>query len=107
MVVTAWNNGAHHRSGAGYGFKVRREDRDRYFRRSWGTVLVELPGTTTPTEVNIDKDSFWGPTCRELISKEIGLWLRANGYAPWPSGQPPKFAVEPLGGRRFGLSRTL
>ena len=101
MIVTAWNNSRHHESGAGYGLKVSVEDRDRFFHRHWDTVLLELEGRGTPVAVNINKDSFWGPMCRELISREIGRWLRENGYSPWPKGRPPKFVMEPLGGNRF------
>jgi hypothetical protein len=43
MEWTAWNNGSFHSSGAGYGFKVPIDDRDRFFERSWGSVVVELP----------------------------------------------------------------
>jgi hypothetical protein len=43
MESTAWNNGSFHSSGAGYGFKVPIDDRDRFFERSWGSVVVELP----------------------------------------------------------------
>jgi hypothetical protein len=65
--VTAWNNGAHHASGAGYGLKVKAADGDAYFRRHWRTATIELPNGVCPG-VNIDKDSFWSPSCRELIS---------------------------------------
>lgn len=89
MQVTAWNNGQHHRTGAGYGFKVRAEDRDRHFKKSWQTVFVALPGTPAEVEVNIAKSSFWGGTCRELISSDFGQWLMKRGHAPWSSGNPP------------------
>lgn len=101
MEVTAWNNGAHRSSGAGYGLKVSGVDRDRYFKKEWETVLLTIPGETQPVEVNIAKESFWGATCRELISKEIGLWLRSEGYAPWPKGHPPKFQLKYLGSTTF------
>jgi hypothetical protein len=35
MIVSAWNNGAHNRNGAGYGFKVNIPDRDQYFKQDW------------------------------------------------------------------------
>lgn len=101
MIVTAWNNGDHHESGAGYGLKVSAADRDRYFRREWGTVVLELEGYPKLVEVNIDKDSFWGLKCRELISQEIGGWLKRNGLAPWAKGKPPKFIIEPKPENRF------
>ena len=75
MLVTAWNNGAHHKNGAGYGLKVDALDRNRYFSRSWQTIILELPGQTDLVEINVAKASSWGNTCRELISREIG-----NGY---------------------------
>ena len=103
MIVTAWNNGYHRSSGAGYGLKVRTQDRDRFFRREWGTVTLEFPGRDAPAEINIDKESFWGPSCRELICKEIGLWLRENNFAPWRKRRPPKFELEPLYEARFRL----
>ncbi len=105
MIVTAWNNGAHHDSGAGYGLKIRVEDRDRFFQRQWDTVFIELEGEQEAVEVNVNKDSFWGPRCRELINHRIGPWLRRNGYAPWPQGQPPSFLLEPVRGNRFSVHR--
>jgi len=103
MNVTAWNNGQHHASGAGYGLKLSIKDRDRYFKREWGTVFVELDGSRKVVEANVDKDSFWGGSCRELISKEFGIWLRGEGLAPWESGKPPKLQLTPVGERRFQL----
>lgn len=72
MIVTAWNNGSHNESGAGYGLKVPYSDRNQYFKRVWGTVLLELEGYPHLVEVNIRKKSFWEGTCRELIRKDIG-----------------------------------
>jgi hypothetical protein len=102
-VWTAWNNGAFHQTGSGFGFKIPATDRDRLFDRAWKTVIIELPDQPEPTlaVANIDKDSFWGAECRELISQAIGRWFLQNGYAPWPSGAPPKFSVQATGGGRF------
>ena len=106
MEVTAWNNGSHHASGGGYGFKLRAEDRDRYFQRSWKTVFVSLPGVTDAVEVNVAKSSFWSASCRELISREFGRWLIENRYAPWQSGAPPKFQLRHSGSNRFKLEKS-
>jgi hypothetical protein len=76
MIITAWNNGAHHDTGAGYGFKVSIHDRDNYFSREWNEVTIYLEGVENPIIVNIDKKSFWNDQCRELISKEIGCSAR-------------------------------
>jgi hypothetical protein len=103
MESTAWNNGSFHSSGAGYGFKVPIDDRDRFFERSWGSVVVELPLNNEFIEVilNIDKESFWSESCRELISKKIGQWLISQKFAQWPKGEPPKFNVRLVSQGRF------
>jgi|SRR6516164_7303524 hypothetical protein len=103
MIWTGWNNGEHHATGAGYGFKINASDRNSHFKLAWRTVFIELPqgnGFVT-AEADIAKASFWGRECREIISKHIGLWMLAEGYAPWPNDEPPKFEVESLGDRRF------
>lgn len=102
MEITAWNNGKHHESGAGYGFKITASDRDRYFQKSWKSVIVVLPGDEE-VEVNVAKASFWTGTCRELINQRLGNWLIENGHAPWPKGQPPIFHLT-VKGNRFFLS---
>ena len=104
MIVTAWNNGAHRASGAGYGLKVSEVDRNKYFKKDWKIILIQLPGQEGWTEVNIAKRSFWRKDCGELIKKEIGVWLFQNGLAPWETGDPPKLALESAGQNRFGLS---
>ena len=106
MKVTAWNNGSHSTSGAGYGLKIAIDDRNAYFKKEWFSVFLSLPGKTDPIEVNIAKESFWGDTCRELISKEIGLWLRSKGLAPWPKGNPPKFELFHKDSNSFEVSST-
>ena len=53
ISATAWNNGAHHRSGAGYGLSVSAADRDRFFRRIWRTVRLRIDNGE-PFAVNID-----------------------------------------------------
>lgn len=103
MEVTAWNNGKHHSSGAGYGLKLTPEDRDRFFKKEWGKVYIELPGYNVEAEVSIDKPSFWNTSCRELISKEIGAWLISSGLAPWQSGLPPKLILEKKDGNHFAV----
>ncbi len=101
MIVTAWNNGEHHPNGAGYGFKIDVADREKHFDKKWEKVFLELDGEEGVIEVNVDKPSFWGPTCRELISQKIGEWLIKNGKAPWPKGHPPKMKMEHIRDNKF------
>jgi hypothetical protein len=99
--VVAWSNG-----GTGYGLKISAVDRDAYLKRGWGSVDLYFPGSRQPTKVNVDKDSLWNKSCRELISKEIGAWFVANGLAPWPRGKPPRFKLVQRGPREFDVNST-
>ena len=104
MKVTVWNNGEHHSDGNGYGIKISSFDRDQYFLREWKTIQLEMDGEIPTVEINIDKDSFWNKSCRELISVEIGKWLIKNKLAPWMKGNPPHLELNKIEGRRFHLS---
>jgi hypothetical protein len=106
MFVTVWNNRIPLKSGSGYGLKLEIGDRDRFFRREWETILIELEGYANKVEVDITKPSFWGAACRELINAEFGRWLVRNKLTPWPKGQPPKLSLKHIKGNRFLLMKT-
>ena len=58
MIVVGWNNGSpNDRTGGGYGIRVTREDRDRYFQVGWPSVTIELDKENM-IEVSLS-DSFW------------------------------------------------
>lgn len=104
ILVAAWNNGRHRSSGAGYGFRIRSaENRDRHFDRRWKEVKIYMPGMEKPISINIDNDSFW-ESCRELRSVDIGRWLIANSFAPWPKRRPPGFKLIPRKPAVFEMS---
>jgi hypothetical protein len=105
LIWTAWNNGKFHSSGAGYGFKVSIQDRDRYFNRAWkeAKLVLLFRDGSKEEKVNIAKPSFWSDRCHEIISKQIGLWLMECGLAPWPSRSKPKLQAVVLGAGRFEL----
>jgi len=43
MIVSGWNNGSpNNRTCAGYGIRISKKDRDKYFRREWDSVEIEL-----------------------------------------------------------------
>ena len=104
MIVTAWNNGAHHASGAGYGFQLTAEDRERFINKGWSSLVLELEGSPTQLQVNIKKVSFWRRQCGEVINQDIGVWFLGSGLAPWPKNYPPKFAMTQLMGNRFSIT---
>jgi hypothetical protein len=91
LIWTAWNNGQFHSSGAGYGFKVPIQDRDRYFDRYWQQVILILPFGSGPKEesVNVAKGSFWGDNCRayQQAHRPLAHRTRASAVANWPSSE--------------------
>jgi hypothetical protein len=99
MQVSAWNNGKHKASGAGYGFHVRVKDRNYFKGLSTIVLLLEGQGVCT---ANISK-SFWKDVrpCTEIRKKEIGIWLRNNKKAPWDKYKPPKMIMEQITGNKF------
>jgi hypothetical protein len=109
MIWTAWSNGRNSVTGAGNGFVVEAADRDQYFKREWRSVAIELPYENghRRAAVSVDKNAFWNVTCRELISRDIGLWLLAQQHAPWQRRYHPKFEVEPRGDSCFRVRKQL
>jgi len=100
MKVFGWNNGQWKRTGAGYGIRMSRSDRDKYFQRTWDSIFIELEGNED-VEVNLS-NSFW-QSCRELRSAQIGRWMIGKGLAAWTKGSPPVFELELIGNRKFIL----
>ncbi len=95
--VTAWNNG-----GNGYGFRVSKAGRDRYFSKTEKQIKLRLSPGDTPLLINIKKPSFW-KSCPELIHVGIRDWLIANGFDDWPHRKPPKFMLEKISDTEFQL----
>jgi hypothetical protein len=106
IKAVGWNNGKHHRTGAGYGLKISLEDRNQFFDRGWRVVQLHIAGTKEPINVNVDKSSFWKGTCRELLSLELGRWMIAEGLAPWPKGKPPHFELIPKDAGVFEVRKS-
>jgi hypothetical protein len=75
--------------------KIALSDRDLHFKRDWQSVFVHLPAPFGAATVNIAKASFWKGTCRELICRDIGLWLIGTGNGRWPKHRPPEFRLQP------------
>jgi len=103
MRVTAWNNGSHHSTGAGYGIRLSPEDRDLYFSHAWDHVVVDLVDSGHAA-ISLS-DSFWA-RCTELRSADVGRWLISQRLAPWPKGSPPTLLLAHLGGNAFRLARS-
>jgi len=101
MIVSGWNNGSpNNRTGAGYGIRISKKDRDKYFRREWKFIEIDLESEVVRVELS---NSFWR-NCTELRSSKIGKWLLDRDYAPWSKGNPPKLELIPVSERRFKLN---
>ncbi len=103
FTVTCWKNTSGFRR-AFYGLRVKKEDRERYFRPEWKTVHLHLPDPYGSIDVQISP-SFWR-LCPELRSKEIGDWLRDIRAAPWKPRQPPRFTLRPSGSASFEVTNA-
>ena len=104
FIATGWSNGSPGLSGAGYGIRIPRAARDAYFAPEWTLVELRLEGWPEPVMVEIAKAS-WRTTCVELIRKDIGAWMLANGLAPWPRRRPPRFRVSWVQGNCFRVTK--
>ena len=101
MIVVGWNNGSpSNKTGAGYGLKIERKDRDTYFKKDWEYVDIIFKHNQS-VNVKISK-SFW-KGCIELRSSVIGKWMIDKKLAPWSKGNPPKFEMELVGDKKFEL----
>jgi hypothetical protein len=100
MIATVWTNG-----NTELGPKISAKDRDQFFKKEWSYAIVELEGLPYPVDVNVSNPSFWRWSYAQLVNRDLGDWLTANGLSHWPSRKPPKLILEPIGDRRFRLHR--
>ncbi len=104
VQASGWHNGTPRSSGAGYGIRISKADRDRYFVPGWDNVRLEFPDGQR-VEVELTR-SFWKPetVSAELRDAAIGRWLIAQGAAPWPKGSPPRLVLAALGPKCFSVT---
>lgn len=102
MFATAWKNGRQNEfTGSGYGIRVGKRERDKYFDRSWKSVFIDIGGTGNWREFKI-RNTFWG-NCSEFRSAAIGKYLIENDFGDWVKGVPPALDFFPQDGNRFIL----
>jgi hypothetical protein len=85
-----------------FGIRVGIANQSRYFDRLWTEIEVEIEGrphhfVLTP--------GFWKkcPEFRDSGGTVIRDWLRKYYTLEWPTGEPPRFQLLPIGGGRFRL----
>jgi hypothetical protein len=109
MIVTAYRCGykkdeCENPEKGSYGFKISISDRDRNFQREWGYILLKLSGENNAFKVNINKNSFWSVSCRELVHKNIKELFLKNKIIPWEKGKPPKIQLKGIENNSFKAS---
>jgi hypothetical protein len=100
MKVKTWNNGNFNKSGAGYGIRIKKKDRDYYFDRTWDCVFVHIEENMVVIKL---ADTFW-TTCNELRNKEIGKYLMKHGLSKWNKGLPYELELEIVNKNELRLS---
>ena len=99
FTVTAWTNGSY-----AYGLRVKKQDRESFFKQSWTSVSLRLVGGIQPTTAHTNlTPSFWRK-CPELRGRVIRDWLFENDLAPWERGCPPRFRAVPVGEGEFAVT---
>jgi hypothetical protein len=88
-------------SGPGYGIRISKADRNRYFVPGWDRVELEFPSGQR-VKVSLTR-SFWKPekACAELRSAAVGRWMIEQGVAPWPKGLSATADVGAIGSDVF------
>jgi len=100
MQVRARNSGAHHRSGAGYGLKIRVEDRDSIFEPAWTDIVLTIPGegeVTAGRPVAHVRTVIRSPGRLKMLRisdgsspvlpNQCGTWVLNSATSPGPSTQ--------------------
>ncbi len=97
MEASAWSSG----SGT-FGIRVGFPNRTLHFDRLWTEIEVEIDGQPHRFALT---PGFWNkcPEFRDSGSTAIRDWLRRHHTLDWPTGQPPRFQLVPLGEGRFRL----
>lgn len=100
LKVKGWMTGKEERNaktGSGYYIKLRnKKDRDKYFKKNWKDVEIELLNGDIATPRLTP--SFWktDKPCLELRDNRIGKWMTYSHLAPWNKGEPPTFELNDL-----------
>ncbi|KHO48065.1 MAG: hypothetical protein QT00_C0001G0077 [archaeon GW2011_AR5] len=99
IQVTGWRNGTPKPSGAGYGIRIRRKDREKYFKHVGSFINVQTDKELIKVSVS---HSFW-KNCNELRNSKIGRWMIENKLAPWEKNKPPSMTLRTICKGRFRL----
>jgi len=86
---SSWNNGSpNYITGSGLGIKIIPEFTNTIFNNNLTTLELYNNEILISDNINVDCKA-----CKELINKEIGLWMINNNFHQWNSGVPHRFML--------------
>lgn len=82
IIVKTWSNGkANEKTGSGYGLRIGKKNRDKYFSDN---VEYSLIIDNKKIKINITPGFY--KECPEIRDKKIGMFLIKNKLHKWKSG---------------------
>ncbi|MBI5538526.1 MAG: hypothetical protein HY951_00570 [Bacteroidia bacterium] len=108
IEVSAWNNGQHHESGAGYGIYVLKKDRKFILDKNINFISIKIDGKEEFKASISNSFKRIGKIrkimCGEIRKIEIGIWFKELNLLHWEKNNPPKFDLTHIKGNEFTLS---
>ncbi len=101
MIVSTWNASSYNDSGAGYGVRISASDREKFFDKSWKSIILYI-GKFENSVILPIRGTFW-TICPELRNMKIGEYLIVNGLNKWKKGKPHKLILFPQNDNQFML----
>lgn len=103
MQASAYKKCKSHEIGDSYGIRIHLKDRDKYFKKEWKQIEVEIDGITYIFSLTV---GFWNkcPEFREHTNLPvIRQWLQKYKTLQWERNKPPQVKLVYLGSRKFRL----
>lgn len=84
IIVKAWSNGnANEKTGAGYGLRISKNNRDKFFLDDAEYFLI-----INKKKIKMNITPGFYRKCPEIRDKKIGMFLVNNNLHKWKSRSP-------------------
>jgi hypothetical protein len=99
MQATVWKSVSGVKA---YGLRVLLDDRNRYFKRMWREVEIEIDGIVHRFEIGA---AFWSSrsVIRDDDKGSLKRWLVHHRSLAWARYEPTSVTLEPVVDERFRL----
>ncbi len=94
IIVRAYNNGKYTKTGAGYGFRIKKSDVINNSKIFTSTIFVTMDSKLQRIPIHINQNSILYGESIIFTKKEIGLWLIQHMMGHWKDGDPPEFFMK-------------